>query len=326
MNRVRKLRAFTLIELLVVIAIIAVLIALLLPAVQQAREAARRSQCKNNLKQIGLALHNYHDTHTVFAPGAFWALPNTAPHPCVGSTHQHASILVHILPFIDQAPLYNRFDFTRCDTDAGWNTTAGGAGTNVVPPYLCPSDTTPPKNTSNPPRGVHNYAACFGSGNTSGAATGNPNCQCDRTPFQSWIQANTNPNSVPGMFTRAWRSSGIRDNVDGTSNTIYFGEVRPECSAHANAGWASSNNGNGLVSTIIPINYNSCNTATPPNPASACDYRCNWVTELGFKSRHVGGAHMLMGDGAVRFMSENIDMNTYSRLGSKADGNPVDVP
>jgi prepilin-type N-terminal cleavage/methylation domain-containing protein len=321
----RRQRGFTLIELLVVIAIIAVLIALLLPAVQQAREAARRSQCKNNLKQIGLALHNYHDTHSTFPPGAFWALPNGAADPCVGVTHQKGSILVHILPFIDQAPLYAQFDFARCDTDAGWAATNGLGGTNVIPAYLCPSDTTPPKQTSAPPRGVHNYAACFGAGNTGGA-TGNGACQCPNTPFQAWLLPNTNPNNAPGMFTRAWRTTRIRDNTDGTSNTIYFGEVRPECSNHANNGWASSNNGNGLTSTLIPINFNSCNTATPADPANGCGHRCNWVTELGFKSRHVGGAHMLMGDGAVRFLSENIDMFTYSRLGSKADGFVTELP
>lgn len=131
---------------------------------------------------------------------------------------------------------------------------------------------------------------------------------------------------MAGMFTRSFRTSAMRDCTDGTSSTIFFGEVRPGCSNHANAGWANANNGNGLTATIYPINFNTCNTATPPDPTQACAYRCNWVTELGYKSLHVGGAHMLMGDGTVRFFSENISMDVYSALGSKADGITAEVP
>lgn len=320
-TRSRK-SGFTLIELLVVIAIIAILIALLLPAVQQAREAARRTQCKNNLKQLGLALHNYHDTFSTFAPGAFWNLP--AYGPCPAGGHQKGSILLHLLPYIEQANLYNQWNFTVCNTDT---VTAPGSTvqlrTNVIPGYLCPSDTSPPKNGSG--YAIHNYAACSGA-NVTGGANGNGACQCAAAPFAAFTRANTNPNNVPGMFTRNWRSTNMKDCTDGLSNTILMGEVRPECSNHANAGWANSNNGQGLTSTMWPINYNTCNTATPPNPANGCNYRCNWNPELGFKSRHVGGAQMVFGDGAVRFLSENIDMNTYANLGSKADGNVVDLP
>ena len=110
MKRPAKRRnAFTLIELLVVIAIIAILVALLLPAVQQAREAARRTQCKNNLKQIGLALHNYHDVHQKFPPGAFWNNPHR------GFSFQQGSMLVHILPYIEQANVFNQIKFANPD-------------------------------------------------------------------------------------------------------------------------------------------------------------------------------------------------------------------
>ena len=315
----RRTSGFTLIELLVVIAIIAVLIALLLPAVQQARESARRTQCKNNLKQIGLALHNYHDAYLLFPPGAFWNLPATGV--CAAGNHQKGSVLVHLLPFIDRASLFNNWDFNTCNSD---NSTYPAPSatllrTTVVSAYLCPSETSPVKNGT---IAVHCYAACAGSVNTGGA-TGSPTCMCSNVPWQSWVKPNTGNNGVAGMFTRAYRTSGMADCVDGTSNTIFFGEVRPNCSIHANAGWGSSNDGNGLVSTIYQINYDSCNTATPPNPASACNYRCNWITELGYKSQHVGGAHMLMGDGTVRFLNENTDMEVYSSLGSKADGKTV---
>ncbi|MEZ5943304.1 MAG: DUF1559 domain-containing protein [Planctomycetaceae bacterium] len=313
----QRRKGFTLIELLVVIAIIAVLIALLLPAVQQAREAARRSQCKNNLKQIGLALHNYHDSFTVFPAGAYWSLPTS--NGCTQGNHQKGSILVHLLPYVDQAPLYNLYDFSQCNIDG--QTYPGSTKTlaqTVIPVYICPSDTT--GNFGAGGRGSQNYTACVGATNTSGA-NGNPNCSCPNSTFQQWVLPNTGGSNTSGMFTRAWRSSSMRDNTDGMSNTIYFGEVRPGCSNHHNNGWSISNNGNGLTGTTIPINYDSCNTSTNTPPAGmGCEYRCNWVTELGYKSMHVGGAQFLMGDGAVRFLSENIDMTTYSRLGAKADG------
>ena len=129
----RRRRGFTLVELLVVIAIIGILIALLLPAVQAAREAARRMQCSNNLKQIGLALHNYHTTNKAFPPGAFWVCPE--------GELWRGSILIRLLPYIEQQPLYDQFDFT-VPTDGQ---TEANTGTllvaNIVPPYVCPSDT-----------------------------------------------------------------------------------------------------------------------------------------------------------------------------------------
>ncbi|MEY2725472.1 MAG: hypothetical protein RLZZ458_1339, partial [Planctomycetota bacterium] len=103
----RRRRAFTLIELLVVIAIIAILVALLLPAVQQAREAARRTQCKNNLKQLGIALHNYHDTNNRFPPGAFWNNPNS------GRNYQQGGLLTHLLPYVEQAVMFNQIPFSN---------------------------------------------------------------------------------------------------------------------------------------------------------------------------------------------------------------------
>ena len=112
----RRRIGFTLIELLVVIAIIAILIALLLPAVQQAREAARRTQCKNNLKQIGLALHNYHDVYNMLPAGAYWNVPLDTN--CPAANHQKGSIMIRLLPYIDQAPLFNQWNFNACDSDA----------------------------------------------------------------------------------------------------------------------------------------------------------------------------------------------------------------
>jgi len=114
----------------------------------------------------------------------------------------------------------------------------------------------------------------------------------------------------------------MRDCTDGLSNTIYFGEVRRACSVHVQAGWARSNNGNGLTSTLIPINYNSCDNGA----TNGCQRPCNWNTELGFKSRHPEGAHFLMGDGSVHFLTESVDHWTFQYLGGKSDGKSVQVP
>jgi prepilin-type processing-associated H-X9-DG protein len=114
----------------------------------------------------------------------------------------------------------------------------------------------------------------------------------------------------------------MSDVTDGLSSTIFFGEVRRDCSGHIQTGWASSNDGNGLVSTLVPINYDSCN-AKAANP---CNKPCNWSTELAYKSRHPGGAMFLMGDGSIHFLSQNIDHQLYQYLGAKADGHAASVP
>jgi prepilin-type N-terminal cleavage/methylation domain-containing protein len=332
-----KRRGFTLIELLVVIAIIAVLIALLLPAVQQAREAARRSTCRNNLKQIGLALHNYHDQYKELPPGAFWGN--------IGS-YRKGSIMVAILPFIDQAPLFNQYNFTYTMIHGQPGPAGSGRlGDTAIPAYLCPSDTNGSKHggssdgvnggTENHGEqydgatrnanglGLFNYAASQGS-TASGGGTGNGACPCPEGPVINALALTLGAkiNGVSGPFTRGSRGINLEACKDGTSNVIFFGEVRPDCSEHIDNGWEFSNNGQGLCQTLVRINYDSCDQ-TPPSGANDCGRPCNWITELGFKSRHIGGAHFLLGDGSVRFISENIDGANYRRLGGKADGDPV---
>jgi hypothetical protein len=110
--------------------------------------------------------------------------------------------------------------------------------------------------------------------------------------------------------------------VRSIANTIFVGEVRPECSAHFQNGWLEANNGQGMASTLYPINIDTCDR----NGAAGCRYFANWTNEFAFRSRHVGGAQFLLGDGAVRFISENIDHEAYNRLGAKADGLTVTVP
>lgn len=315
-NYQKRRKAFTLIELLVVIAIIAILVALLLPAVQQAREAARRSQCKSNLKQIGIGLHNYVDVHKVFPAGGYWNIPNN------GQQYHQGGLLSQILPFVDQAAAYEQIPFE----DAPGRNVNNATDSNgkllrqifIVAAYRCPSD--PVGNNFNSRSTVQNYAGSKGASNAGSPAGGNPNgTPACADKWLSWRRGNTVGSGVSGPFHRNGRSCSMKDVTDGLSNTIFVGEVRPDCSNHIRQGWLQANNGQGMFSTIYPINLDTCNTSA----SSGCNWHNNWTEEFGFKSRHIGGAHFLFGDGAVRFLSENIDHDTYNNLGAKADDNTV---
>ena len=274
-------RGFTLIELLVVIAIIAILIALLLPAVQQAREAARRSQCKNNLKQLGLALHNYHDTHRIFP---FGYRTNPAD-PSNGNSDSWIGWGTMILPFVDQASLYNLL----ADNDAfnccvRWHqraaiTTEPGSK-SVLPVFICPSD---------PMGGVNTDMNSHGKSNYKGVGDHMSN---DPYIFNSDVYS-------PG--TR------MRDIIDGTSNTAMVGEAGT-LDTYIGSLWIGT-----LTNQLDPMTRME-NTAS---------YLINGTNTRGFNSVHEGGAHFLFADGSVTFLSENIDGTLYENLGEKADRNVV---
>ncbi len=312
-----KRRGFTLVELLVVIAIIGILIALLLPAVQAAREAARRMQCSNNLKQIGLALHNYHAAVGAFPPGSFWLYSSDGSAPLKGS------ILIRLLPYLEQQPLYDQFDFTQLHVD--WQTMPGGEyiQSNLVPTYICPSDNHPGVLAEGHKRALHNYAA------SSGPTRHGNNSNCSCAEWTAWNNYGLAPygsmTDFAGPFIRYPVSTRERDVLDGLSHTIFFGEIRPLCSGHGDNGWATSNNGQGLTSTLIPINYDSCDR-TPADSSDNCGRICNWSTELGFKSAHPGGAQFLLGDGSVHFLPETVDHWTFQYLGGKDEGEPAQIP
>ena len=281
---------FTLIELLVVIAIIAVLIALLLPAVQQAREAARRTQCRNNMHQLGLALHNYHDTHSCFPPGVI----NTDidGNPAAPGWNWHTMIL----PFMDETALYNACNFAlpaiSSDAASLANTTATGA---VMHQYLCPSDGYKLKDGN---YGLANYAAAAGGAGTS-ARYGN--CAAGAC-------------SIMHGTSRV----RIRDVRDGTSNTFAVGEILPEQGNQpAAAHWADSND-----------IYNRNMRWGRPGNGLNCDLRgvggCIDGARTSLASRHEGGGFFLFCDGQVRFISENIDAYTYSALFTRANNELLD--
>ncbi len=311
-----KSRGFTLVELLVVITIIGILIALLLPAVQAAREAARRMQCSNNVKQIGLALHNYESITKALPPGAIWYHP----------LPRNGSILLHILPFIEQQSLYDAFDFKQASLDGQFfEGSSEEIGSTIVSTYVCPSDNHPgvidiETHMSHDPVNrvaLHNYTASRGPASLSN----NGSCACTHN-WNSYAMAGYGASKFPGPFTRVSTCVKFAEITDGLSNTIFFGEIRPMCSWHGDNGWATSNNGNGYCSTVIPINYDSCSRDSATS--DGCARYCNWNTEAGFRSSHPGGAHFLFGDGSVHFLPETIDHQTYQYLGAKADGNVVD--
>lgn len=323
--KVARRSGFTLIELLVVIAIIAVLIALLLPAVQQAREAARRSQCKNNLKQLGLALHNYHDTHRIFPSGVYCALG--------GYSYCHVW-LETLLPFIDQANAYNQISFTTSPTTAANAAVLNGLS---IPMLYCPSDPDSGLQPNSEP--YHPSTTGFSMAQSYSPSGGpvafettcripaqSPNINCIQGNGGSCRDLSTlagfngyNNFGAPGMFSAGCRSWRISDCTDGTSNTFMMGESLPIYTSFLR-----------YFCTV----YNVASTNTPPNyyKASGCAKTPSGRASgscadgmVGFNSMHVGGVHMMMTDGSVRFVSENINYSNWNFLGNRADGNTVAI-
>jgi prepilin-type N-terminal cleavage/methylation domain-containing protein len=315
------LDGFTLVELLVVIAIIGILVALLLPAVQAARESARRSQCTNNLKQLAIAIDLYHDTYQILPAGANW-LDDACSPPSDPCENLRGNILMRLLPFIEEQALYDLIDFSTV-TDAQLRPDGAPIGATPVATFICPSN-----DVSSLDAGLAsmNYAASRGPTkhlNNSGCSCAIWDLLNQRIGAEAFEYADHVPGSkFAGVFTRGSTQIKYRQITDGLSHTIFMGEVRPDCSEHAARGWANSNNGNGLASTLIDINYDTCNK----NHSDGCHRWCNWNTEVGFKSAHPGGALFSMGDGSAHFLAETIELFTYNRLGSKADAYAVSIP
>jgi prepilin-type N-terminal cleavage/methylation domain-containing protein len=302
MSRQPRSRGFTLIELLVVIAIIAVLIALLLPAVQQAREAARRTQCKNNMKQLGLALHNYHDTSLVFPVGGF-CQPQFA-----GDVRYGTGMGWHvaILPYIDQAPLYSQFNFNSI---AYLDTTNLALALKSPPGFYCPSGKL---DKSGNPMEVSGTQSC-NSTHYYGVMgpKGGINPKTGAGYGLSTVMTGQGDFATQGMMPRQ-ACRRMADVTDGTSNTLALGEISWIDAAGYRV-WMRGCDSSACASTKNVAN--AINT-TPYNGGGN-------FNDIGFGSQHVGGAHFLNADGSVIFLSQNIDMGVYRSLASIDGGDPA---
>jgi len=331
LNTPRLRRGFTLIELLVVIAIIAVLVALLLPAVQQAREAARRSACKNNIKQLGLAIHNYHDTHRSFPPG--YVDQGTL----VGANQGHWSWTVMLFPFMDQAPLYNQLNVGTV-TLSQRMAAAPALFRETIVSFRCPSDTGNQINdaidtgaTTQEIRGVYDTNGTPVFPSTTNYVAVNNSRQLRRNQ-------NNNPASgANGLFFRN-STRQFRDMTDGSSNVIMVGERAwrvGQVNTYAGSLFGVKDINGGALNDVVEGGTGGTIVANTDLGMAfgggAVKINLENVNgRQGFSSPRTGGCHFLMGDGRVRFIGENIDHNltdavdsTFEYLIGVSDGNPV---
>jgi prepilin-type N-terminal cleavage/methylation domain-containing protein len=309
--------AFTLVELLVVIAIIGILIALLLPAVQAAREAARRSTCSNNLKQLGLALHLYHDAFRVFPPG------NLGSNTSVVNPAPRLTWALHLYPFIEQKAIYDTYDFGKEYYDPENASTEEKAAARVVSTMLCPTDPgarvrkwSPWQNNVMRYCARGNYAAFFG--NISNGAT--------RTGASGHL---------PAMF--GYRPVRLAEVLDGASNTMALGEnVRDRKMEGGYRGsYFSDYPGGAWILTRNTPNSPIADMLTtlmcgPSDNQPRINQPCAGVgdSDLAVASRsyHPGGVQVVMGDGSARFVSETIGLRVWQTAGSIAGGEAETLP
>ncbi len=329
----RKSKGFTLVELLVVIAIIGILVGLLLPAVQAAREAARRMQCSNNLKQIGLALHNYHDKYKTFPFGVFGIFMH--------------SWQLSILPEVEQANMMNRVDFTSTTIVGGQPRGSGnpsGPNAKVLDRFTpgfnwCPSSSADRLMVRVGPGGekfaTSSYIGIAG-------ATAGPTNPADPTERGRCVSGNQGYNCASGVLVPN-RTVRLGDVIDGTTNTMIVGE---------NSSWGKTSTGQNVEirSSAEWGAWNGCGAATgPPEPGGAFGWASPWVRNVttirypvnmktiltgaggnwqdgsnnSLHSQHPGGVEMLRTDGSVHFLAETVDMVVLRNISIRDDGSVI---
>lgn len=331
---VKRHKGFTLIELLVVIAIIAILIALLLPAVQQAREAARRTECKNNLKQIGLAMHNYADVYGMFPVGAC-----ARPGATFGMDISIGAF-ASILPYIEGANLKNLYN-----DEVPWEQQDLSANpelpVTVVKSYLCPSATGPSVTR-------HDFLAAYPIGQgANGPSAATIHYMLSKGATDGWCLNPITDGTRVGMFAINLKTR-FRDLTDGSSNTLCVGEgatgnpyrnvssktnplvagpstmqtvaqawIVPQPLPFGATGGALQVTASNFGTTIWRMNQNPVvETVYDDNDLGNCNSAIDSTS--GFRSTHTGGVQFLLGDGSTRFISENIDQGVYNSLGTRA--------
>ncbi|MCI0458496.1 MAG: DUF1559 domain-containing protein [Gemmataceae bacterium] len=300
---VRTRRGFTLIELLVVIAIIAILIGLLLPAVQKVREAAQRSQCQNNLKQIGLAMHSYHDAKKKLPPGNGYLAPR-----------MHRSWCVLLLPYLEQTAIYKGINLNVSQL----NTTVGPSGLSNrqliqqnLAIVLCPADgaAATPRTRTDDARSIvlalTSYASNVGD-HRNATGTGAPG-------FPNYGNGSNLSTNTRGVITRYNYSASFGEILDGLSNTFCIGEVVPAWCNWQDWGHQS------FATTAHPPNHRNAELAAGTLASS------NAAETIVFRSLHTGGVNFLLCDGSVHFVSDTINGVTYRALASRSGGEPVSI-
>jgi len=322
---------FSLIELLVAIGVIAILVALLLPAVQQARASARSVHCQNNLRQVGLALHSYHETHQVLPPGMFNYLGADIDDVIQADGSQgvmgpaRSCWMQRMLPYLEQQALYDTLPFASNTQSQTWGVQFQAPIWTIVPSLMCPSDPANPKVVTDKgtrpedSEGFHgNIVLCAGS-----TAFGLSD-QWQRTGIADGAHLN-------GMFY-GLSSTRLADVTDGLSNTVMGAELILNRDGQDGPGadgprdvrgrYYNCYRGNALFSTqhspntSVPDDVDSCEV---PNPASPCNTGADVIVQYT-RSYHHGGANVLFGDGAVCLVSENVATEVFRAAGSRAGG------
>jgi len=300
---------FTLVEALVTIAIIGMLIAILLPAVQMVREAARRIQCQNNLKQLGLAVHNHHSIHKKLPISVSPFLEG----PCPWPERDGRGWILTLLPFLEQQALHDQFS----QVFGGDFLSGAGLRSPVVrramqtqlPALQCPSDASVRVLSDSQWQwegigvALTSYKGVIGDNRMGGALSMHPGSEPDCI----------STGDCPGLFYRLTYQKPVRLGQirDGTSRTLMVGEDVPQHNAHSTAYYANGD----YASCHAPLNF----FPNPPRPRA-------WWDVMSFRSRHPGGASFCLADGSVRFLSQSIDYSLYRALSTKAGGEPVQVP